>query len=275
MTLIAQISDLHVQAPGQLAYGTVNTNPLVAEAIAHLSRLNPQPDLVVASGDLAHHGTPAAYEMLATLLAPLQCPIYLMPGNHDQRDNLRRAFTTHSYLPKDTTHLSYLVEDYPIRMLMLDSIIPEQGGGGIDAERLSWLEQQLLAKPNTPTLLFMHHPPFATGIPWMDRKRVQGHQALAELVSQHPQVKRISCGHLHRSIYTDWAGTVASSQPSLVHQSAIDFAPDAPSQFALEPPAYQLHVWTHGSLISHTVFVGQFDGPYRFADGKKVVPTNL
>lgn len=270
MTLIAQISDLHVQTPGRLAYGVVDTNPLVAEAIACLSRLNPQPDVVVASGDLIQAGTKEEYELLKIMLAPLQCPVYLMPGNHDHRGHLQQVFDSHTYLPREHNHLSYVVDDYPIRMVMFDSIVPGKGGGQADADRLTWLEQQLLAAPDTPTLIFMHHPPFATGMPWMDRKRFQGQEALAELISQHPQVKRISCGHLHRTIYCAWAGTIASSQPSLVHQSAADFAPDSPSQFVMEPPAYQLHAWTDETLISHTVYVGQFDGPYRFSDGTKI-----
>ncbi|MBT9314682.1 phosphodiesterase [Leptothoe spongobia] len=275
MTIIAQISDLHVQVSGKLVYGVVDTTPLVAEAIAHLSRLKQQPDIVIASGDLVQDGTIAEYELLKTMLAPLQCPVYLMPGNHDHRNHLKQVFASHTYLAKEKSHLSYTVEGYPIQMLMLDSIIPGKGSGCVDPERLTWLEQQLLAAPATPTLIFMHHPPFATGIPWMDRKRCQGHGALANLISQHPQVKRISCGHLHRTIYCPWAGTIASSQPSLVHQSGLDFTPDAPSQFVMEPPAYQLHVWTHENLVSHTLYVGQFDGPYRFSDGKKMMTAAL
>lgn len=271
MTTIAQISDLHVQTPGQLAYGVVDTNVLVANAIAQLNQLTSVLDVIVASGDLVQNGTAAEYEQLKSLLAPLQCPIYLMPGNHDNRGQLQQIFSDHTYLASGATHLSYTVETYAIRMIMLDSIIPGQGQGCIDPERITWLEQQLLAAPDKPTLLFMHHPPFATGIPWMDRKLPQGTDQLAELIRQHPQVKRISCGHLHRTIHCGWAGTVATSQPSLAHQSTLDLAADAPSQFAMEPPAYQLHLWTNNNLISHTVFVGQFEGPFRFADGSKIV----
>ncbi|MEM7794199.1 MAG: phosphodiesterase [Cyanobacteria bacterium P01_C01_bin.118] len=273
MTIIAQISDLHVQIPGKLAYGVVDTNTLVTEAIGHLSKLTPQPDIVVISGDLVQDGTIAEYELLQNMLSPLQCPIYLMPGNHDQRENLRQVFASHAYLSNGTPHLSYVVEDYPIRMIMLDSILPGKGSGCIDSERLRWLKQTLLAAPETPTLMFMHHPPFATGIPWMDRKPLQGHETLATLISQHLQVQRISCGHLHRTIYCSWAGTVVSSQPSVVHQSSIDFTPDSLSQFVMEPTAYQLHLWTGENLVSHTLFVGEFDGPFRFSDSKKIVAT--
>ncbi|MEM1281527.1 MAG: metallophosphoesterase, partial [Cyanobacteria bacterium P01_H01_bin.152] len=138
-TTIAQISDLHVQLPGKLAYGVVDTNPLVTAAIDRLSKLYPQPDLVIASGDLIQDGTLVEYELLKTMLAPLQCPVYLMPGNHDHRDHLRQVFANHTYLPRDTTHLSYVVADYPIRMIMLDSIVPGKGTGCADPERLNWL----------------------------------------------------------------------------------------------------------------------------------------
>jgi len=264
---IAQISDLHVQTPGTLAYGVVDTNSLVETAIAHLNQLSPQPDVVVASGDLVQQGTPANYRHLRAILTHLRAPIYLMPGNHDHQENLRQVFADHLYLPGSTDHLSYVVDDDPIRLIMLDNTLPDQKGGGLDSDRLAWLESQLVSAPEAPTLIFMHHPPFSTGISWMDRRRPEGSAALAALIARHPQVERVSCGHLHRSIYRRWAGTIASSQPSLVHQGGLDLRPEAASQFVMEPPAYQLHIWQNASLVSHTVFVGEFDGPYRYADG--------
>lgn len=270
MTLIAQISDLHVQAPGLLAYGVVDTNSRVANAICHLNQLNPQPDLVVATGDLVQTGTLADYHQLRVLLAELRAPIYLMPGNHDHGTTLRQVFADHAYLFGSTDHLSYGLDHYPIRLLMLDNTLPGHKSGGFDSQRLAWLKGQLERAPETPTLIFMHHPPFTTGIPWMDRRRPEGAEALAALIAQHPQVERISCGHWHRTMYCRWAGTIASAQPSLVHQGGLDLQPDTPGQFVMEPPAYQLHLWTNHHLVSHTVFVGDFDGPYRFADGQKI-----
>ena len=52
--LLAQISDLHVMPKGQLAYGRVDTAPMLRDAIEHLNRLDPQPDAVLITGDLAH-----------------------------------------------------------------------------------------------------------------------------------------------------------------------------------------------------------------------------
>ncbi|MBD2231646.1 phosphodiesterase [Phormidium tenue] len=269
MTLIAQISDLHGQSAGALAYGVVDTNSLVQAAIAHLNQLNPQPDLVVATGDLVQQGTLADYQQLRAMLANLRAPIYLMPGNHDQGTNLRQVFADHHYLANSLDHLSYVVDGYPIRLIMLDNTLPGEKSGRLDAQRLAWLEAQLVRAPEAPTLIFMHHPPFTTGIPWMDRRWLDGRDALAALIAQHGQVERVSCGHLHRVMYRRWAGTIASTQPSLAHQGYLDLQPDTASQFVMEPPAYQLHIWGNGSLVSHTVFVGNFDGPHRFSDGQK------
>ena len=268
MTIIAQITDLHVQTETDRAYQVVNTNPLVENAIAHLNTLAPQPDVVVATGDLVHQGTVDEYEQLRAILAPLNCPIYLLPGNHDDRSALKKVFSDHKYLPQDQAHLSYVVDDYSVRMVMVDTTIPGEGGGRVDGDRLSWLSAQLDAAPHQPTLLFMHHPPFATGIAMMDKIGLEGHEQLAELVAQHPQVERVSCGHLHRGIACKWGGTVATTQPSLVHQVVLDLNPDAVGRFIMEPPAYQLHIGNGRDLVSHTVVLGEFDGPYRFVHGE-------
>ena len=71
--IIAQITDLHVQADGDLAYGVVDTTPLVERAIAHLNALNPHPDVVVATGDLVHRGGLREYQQLRTILEKGLC----------------------------------------------------------------------------------------------------------------------------------------------------------------------------------------------------------
>ncbi|MEL6161421.1 MAG: phosphodiesterase [Cyanobacteria bacterium J06623_5] len=262
--IIAQISDLHVLAGDDRAYGIVDTNSLVAGAIAHINQLTPQPDCIVASGDLVHYGTLAEYQQLKTLLSALKVPVYLLPGNHDSRENMRKIFPEHTYWPTDSEYLHYIVKTPDVQMIMLDTIVPGEPHGEIDGPRLTWLQTQLEASPQLPTLIFMHHPPFITGIPMMDSIGLRGSDKLSQLIQQHPQVERITCGHLHRSIYRRWAGTVATTQPSLVHQVVLDMKTEFGGTFAMEPPAYQLHIWTHDSVVSHTVFVGPFDGPYPF-----------
>ncbi|MGC1218823.1 MAG: phosphodiesterase [Phormidesmis sp.] len=266
--IIAQISDLHVHVEGNYAYGVVNTIPMIQQAVEHLNQLDPRPDVVVATGDLTHHGELAEYKVLRQLLAPLKIPLYLLPGNHDRQQPLYDAFDQPDYMPTATSYLQYVVDGYPVRLIMLDTVVAGEAGGMLDQSRLDWLKEQLEIAPTAPTFLFLHHPPFKTNIPTMDCIGLAGSEELAEIVSQYPSVKRVAAGHLHRPIYTQWVGTIASTAPSLVHQVLLDMRPDAPGRFVMEPPAYQLHLWDEEAqeIISHTVYTGDYPGPYLFSN---------
>lgn len=261
--LLAHISDLHVMVEGDLAYGVVDTGPMVERAIAHLKTLSP--NAVIISGDLVHNVTVAEYKRLKEMLSALTMPVYLMPGNHDSRDLMRQVFTDHTYFPKQG-FLQYTIEDYPMRLIMLDTHVPGEGRGELDAARLQWLDQQLVAQPHRPTLLFMHHPPFSTGIALMDGYGLTGCETLATMVKKYDCIERIGCGHIHRPIQKRWAGTLAYTVPSPVHQVSLDFySPAEFATFTMEPPAYQLHLWRNNELVSHTQYINQYDGPFAFA----------
>lgn len=265
--LIAQISDMHVMPRGRLAMGRVDTNACLARAVESLAREDPQPDVVLATGDLVDAGTPDSYAALRALLAPLRVPVFLIPGNHDDRDALRAAFPDHAYLPP-SGFLHYVVEDHPVRLVGLDSLVPGQDGGLLCAERLAWLDARLAERPERPTLVFLHHPPMAVGIERMDRIGLAGADRLAAVIHRHPQVKRVAAGHVHRAVHGPFAGTMASTCPSTAHQILLDLRPDAALGFILEPPAYHLHRYRPGSgIVTHAVPVGTFRGPFSFADG--------
>lgn len=266
--LIAQISDLHVHVAGDDAYGVVNSIPLVERAIAHLNQLRPRPDVVVATGDLTHRGQVAEYEVLRSLLLHLEIPIYLLPGNHDEHHALCSVFGNTPSLPTlGNNTLHYLVDSHPIRLLLLDTVVPHQEYGVLDTAQLHWLDHQLAAAPETPAILFMHHPPFPTGIDSMDQIGLQNSEMLAQIVARHKTIERIAAGHLHRPIFGRWANTVVSTAPSLVHQVSLNLCPDTKGSFVMEPPAYQLHLWhPTAQLITHVAYVEPYPGPYPFPE---------
>ena len=266
--LIAHISDLHVLAEGELAYGMVNTTPMVERAIAHLTNLSPT--IVAITGDLVHNVQRAEYIRLKEMLSQLKMPVYLLPGNHDSRDLIREIFTDHAYLPA-AGFLQYTIEAYPLRLIMLDTNVPGKGRGELDSDRLSWLDHQLSEQPNRPTLLFMHHPPFTTGIDLMDGFGLSGHQELAQIVKRYDCIERIGCGHIHRPIQTRWAGTLAYTVPSPVHQVSLDLSSSSQlATFVMEPPAYILHLWQPSTgLVTHTQYIDQYDGPFSFLPNKE------
>ena len=269
--LLCQISDFHIKAERRLAYGVVDTASMLERCVAQVLALPQRPDAVIATGDLVDLGTTAEYALLRELLAPLPMPLYLLPGNHDERAALRASFPDHPYLQADEPFVKYAIDAKPLRIVALDTVIPGEGGGELCAERLAWLERTLSQAEWTPTVIAMHHPPFRTGIGHMDRIGLKGVDGLATVVARHSQVERIVCGHLHRSITVRFGGTVASTCPSPAHQVALDIAPDAPDNYVMEPPGFQLHWWNGSQLVTHTAAIGEFAGPHPFRVGGRLI----
>lgn len=263
--LIAQITDLHVTHPGWLCNNKVDTGKLLGAAVERIRRLVPAPDLVIVTGDLVDHGERDEYREVRHLMEPLSTPVFVVPGNHDSRTELARAFTDHRYLPRTERFLHYAIEGWPVRLVALDTVVEGQMAGEMCAERLSWLDRVLAAERDQPTLIFMHHPPFVTGLAGMDAIGLKGAAAMTDILARNPQVQLVTAGHLHRATQRRIAATLAATCPSTAHQVTLDLDGSAPVSFTLEPPAFQLHLWDGAGLITHTVFVERFDGPHAFA----------
>ena len=256
--LIAQLSDPHVTVPGALSNGFVDTTGALRRAVAHLLGLAPRPDVALLTGDLVDSVEPAGYETLRAVLAPLPMPLYVIPGNHDDRALLRRAFAAEGYLPATGAFLHYVVEGYPLRLIGLDSQLAGETGGELCAERLAWLAARLAEGPQRPTLIFMHHPPFPTGLP-LDRYGFPGSAELGALLERHPQVQRLVAGHVHRPVQALWHGVPASTCPATAHQIELELGGGSRSRISLEPPALQLHRWSAGhGVVTHTSPIGDY-----------------
>lgn len=267
--LIAQITDSHIKAEGQLAYQKVDTEKNLRRCVEHLLNLKPRPDVVLATGDLTDFGRPEEFALFRRLVEPLAMPLYLIPGNHDSREGIREALKDYHYLPKHGEFLHYAIDDYPLRLIGLDTTIPNRPQGILCAKRLDWLDQQLRKKPGTPTVLFMHHPPIEVGIDHMDAQNCGNSAAFGDLLEQHPQVIQLLCGHVHRPVHTQWRGVTVTIAPSSSHYVALDLSQNASADFVLEPPSVQLHRWrADQGLTSHLSFIGTFDGPHPFYDAQ-------
>jgi 3',5'-cyclic-AMP phosphodiesterase len=264
--LIAQLSDPHIRPEGVLYQGVADSNATFAAAIAHLNALNPQPDLMLLSGDIVDHGTPAEYANARTLLAPLRIPYLVIPGNHDERDAFRAAFDDHAYLPASGP-LNYVAGQYgPVRIVALDVTLPGLHHGAVDDDSLAWLDDALAAEADRPTLIMIHQPPFACGVPYLDKYWCEGGERLAAVVARYPAVERIVCGHVHRSMQVRFGGTLLSIAPSTATTIALNFATDAKPASYIEPPAFLLHRWApETGMVTHHCLIGTFPGPFPFA----------
>jgi Icc protein len=269
--LLAQITDLHIKLPGTLAYRRVDTAACLRRCVERLNALAPRPDAVLVTGDLTDFGTLGEYRHLRDLLEPLEMPVFLMVGNHDDRVALREVFDAR-YLHDNraaTDFVQYVFDLGEVRIIALDSQEPGKSAGTLCDARLAWLGRQLDAARGRAVIVALHHPPFATGIGHMDGIALERQAAskLEALIAQHPTVERVLCGHVHRPVHQRFGGTIASIAPSTAHQVVLDLHADAPSAWTLEPAGFMLHYWNAGTgLVSHHAYVERFDGPYPFFD---------
>jgi Icc protein len=271
--LIAQISDLHIKAPGALAYGRVDTAAALVRCVAALNEFRPRPDLVVISGDLADTPTVEEYQHLQRLLAPLELPFAAIPGNHDARTLMRAAFPGQPHAAESGA-LNQVRSVAGLDAILLDSSVPGKPHGELEAATLQWLDATLASPPQRPALLFLHHPPFQTGIRHMDRQNLFNAGELASVVRKHPRVRLVAAGHVHRATMTTFADVAATICPAPNHAVDLDLGELRAPSFKVEPPAFHLHVWFpgdgFGQVVTHTVPIGAFDGPHPFfgPDGK-------
>jgi 3',5'-cyclic-AMP phosphodiesterase len=271
--LIAQISDLHIKPPGSLAYGRVDTAAALERCVAALNAFRPKPDFVVISGDLADTPTVEEYDYLKRLLAPLKLPFAGIPGNHDSRDKMRAAFPQAAYAFASGP-LNQRIEIAGLDLVLLDSSVHGKPHGELEAPTLQWLDATLGSAPDRPALLFLHHPPFTTGIWHMDRQNLLNAAELAPVIKHHPRVQLIAAGHVHRATLTVFAGVPTTICPAPNHAVDLDLAQLREPSFKVEPPAFHLHAWFpgqgFGSVVTHQVPIGDFDGPHPFfrADGR-------
>ena len=269
--LICQLTDLHVRPVGQPANRVVETNIFTERAFRAVWRFRPRPDVVVITGDLTESGLEAEYANVTRMLRKwLPMPVFVIPGNHDRRASFRECLRHLPGVTTDPHYVQYAVEDHAVRLVMLDTLVPGAGHGELRAEQLEFLDRTLAAVPDKPTIVAMHHPPFVCGIAHMDRINLRTTAEFAAVIARHRQVDRIICGHHHRPVVTRVAHAIASISPSVAHQVEMSLDPHDPGAFIFEPPAFHLHRWTPtDGIVSHTVYVDDFPGPFPFYSDPK------
>lgn len=248
-TILAQLSDIHIGANWE-----EGVDPLARfeRAIEAVRGLPSAVDGVLVSGDLTDHGSEEEYRQARSLLESFDCPVHVMPGNHDDRAVLRDVFQ----LPGDGADpIDYCFEVAALRVVVLDSIVPGQDPGGFEPAQLEWLEVRLGEEGKRPTILALHHSPVPTGLPDWDAVNLarSEREALAEVVARHPQLRVIVGGHLHRIATAGLGGCPVLSVPSTYLQAFPDFESTEFEDEEMELVATQgfaLHVLLDGEISS-------------------------
>jgi hypothetical protein len=93
-------------------------------------------------------------------LAKARAPVYVLAGNKDNRANLREAFSACGYLAPDSDFVHYAIDDYPVRLIALDTLSSGSNKGDFCRERVRLLIDLIDGEGTKPIAVFTHHPPF-------------------------------------------------------------------------------------------------------------------
>lgn len=271
--LIAQLTDVHIGFDPDARPEELNRIRFRA-VLERLERAPHKLDFMVLSGDLTDHGDRDSFAKIAAVLGEMPCPLLPLVGNHDDREELRRAFPD---TPCEDEFVHYVVERDGLRIICLDTFEEGRHGGAFCIRRRDWLKAQLAAGGDTPSVIFMHHPPIVSGIDWMDPAPDEQWIAhFADAVEGHQHaIRAIHCGHLHRRVAARFRGIPLGITPSVAPLVALDLRPidenraDNRSLITTEPPSYALHYWDGQDLVTHYESCGEWEVLAHFGEHLK------
>ncbi|MAO55107.1 MAG: phosphodiesterase [Rhodospirillaceae bacterium] len=230
-----QLTDTHFVPPGEKLYGRDPRRTLNA-AVADINAHHGDAELLVVTGDLTHWGEPDAFANLAQALAPLSMPVELLIGNHDARDVFARYFPGQGR--DDNGFVQSVRETSAGPFIFLDTVLAGTHAGHYCETRCAWLAETLASLGDREVFLFMHHPPFDTGIPASDNIGLQQKNAFRQVIEPHRhRIRHLFYGHVHRPICGSWLGIPTSTLRAINHQVWFDME-GTKLRGSFEPPAY-------------------------------------
>ncbi len=240
---ILQITDLHIMPKPEDTMLGIETEYFFRETLAFAHRQHGDIDLILLTGDLVQHPCPDSYTRIAQILVPYRTPCLCLPGNHDDFELMQR------YLNQDNISCQKhkLFQDWQI--IGLHSQVEGSAVGELATEELQYLQHVLQTHPDLPTLIALHHPCFATGSIWLDAMQIQNSEVFLSIIKHYPQIKAVTCGHVHQEANLQIDNTAILATPS----SCFQFTPQS-EFFRIDdtPPGYRIfELYADGRLESH------------------------
>jgi len=227
---VLQITDTHLFADSQGCLLGLNTEQSLKAVINQISSKRHASDLILATGDLVHDGTPAAYQRIFSHLGGFGLPVYCLPGNHDESRTLQNTLRD--------GRIKYVEHAFHgnWHFIFLDSTIAHSEGAHLTQATLNALESHLQKATDTHTLICLHHQPIPMGSRWLDTMAVDNPEAFFGITDRHPQIRGILWGHVHQQFDGMRNDVRLMSTPS----TCIQFLPRS-GDFALDPatPGYR------------------------------------
>ncbi|MEY8710783.1 phosphodiesterase [Mangrovibacter phragmitis] len=270
--LLAQISDTHFRSHNQKLYGFIDVNAGNADVVAQLNALREAPDAVIVSGDIVNCGRPEEYQVARQVLGALRYPLLVIPGNHDDKAHfLEFLRPLCPQLGNDPDNIRYVVDHFATRLLFIDTSRTGTSSGWLTPETVAWLDKQLGDTPDKPAAVFMHHPPLPLGNAQMDPIACENGHLLLELITRHPNLVRVFCGHNHNLCMTQYRQAIIATVPGTVHQVPYHHEDNRP-YYDMSPAACTMHRQVGEQWVSYQHSLAHFAGPWLY-DPQASCPT--
>lgn len=245
VTRILQISDTHLFADRAGALLGVATYETLQRLMECVEADDFKPDMVILTGDLSQDYSEMSYQHLIALLKPIACPIYWIPGNHDNLPVMSHNFAPH-FKSEKVVHT-----DSQWQIILLNSLQAGHVPGYLDDTQLELLRQATREPHHRFGLIFIHHPPYLVGSAWLDRLGLSNKEDFFNVLSGYTRLQAIVTGHVHQLFdEIQPTGVRYLSTPA----TCIQFLPRS-AQFALDKtampgyrcielsPTGELHTW--------------------------------
>jgi Icc protein len=242
--IVAQLSDIH-------ADGSADAMVRLDRVLAWLKPM--RPDAIIVSGDLAEYEHAQSYRAVAERLDATGSPFYVVPGNVDDHHEMGKVFGAKMGWGASRPLNCVGVVGDRVRVIGLDVTVAGAHHGEA-APVLDWLAA-VLETDGPPALIFQHQHPFLCGIDGKDRNICRGGDGLAQVImAAGDRVIGLTCGHVHRPMFTRFAERPATMAPSVARANRLRL--DGKDPDISDPPGLLLHHIQDGRLVSHVVMVG-------------------
>ena len=258
---ILQLSDIHVNGGGKFACRAADSLGDLRAVVDYILQVELQPDVTVVTGDVSTDGKGDAYRLVRRELERLNCPVWVLPGNHDQKEPMKTVLGRMCHTAPDGPGLC--IDTPQARLLLLDSAVSGQSAGGVRQEQLSWIERQLDVPQDHPVMLWMHHFPFRTGYVGMDHP-FSCEEELLKLLQGRNAV--VCSGHIHAGVLRRCGSVMLVTSPavSMLMELRLEKV-----RFYTEESGFALHIVEDNVVTTHLCAVPAEavpGGPYRFIE---------
>ncbi len=225
----AIISDPHLYSPVDHVF-----DRQLEDAVAQVNAMTTQPDFVLVTGDVSHHGTPDQLAKGKKILSKLKAPLRVIPGEHDWYLDMGAGYRanfgaeTWSFNQKGVHFIglnSILVPDFwteakltpeQRRDWFMPLASPVPGVWGVHEKQLDWLRKDVAnISPDTPVVIFTHSPLWDYYPRW--NFQVSDSKQVRDILGKFVNVMAYH-GHVHHTVYNKIGnltsiGTMSTSWP--------------------------------------------------------------